>query len=108
MTKEWFLLIDSTEEGPYDLDNLKRDYRITPDTLVRKTEWTFWKRICDVEELQELFPEEEPAPPPIAEEEGLPAASLDLALALKRDPPQLLIWMIVIFLLILYFIWVWN
>lgn len=64
--KIWFVKISGCEEGPYSFRQLKRDRRLTPDTLIRRADWEKWCLIRQVPELVELFKDEQTIPPPIS------------------------------------------
>jgi hypothetical protein len=55
MIKVWFVLINGKQEGPFAIEDLKGDHRLTPDTLVWKEGFETWVKIREVEELKELF-----------------------------------------------------
>ena len=59
MEKIWYIEINEKREGPYNVVELKRDYRITPDTLVWRPGFTIWVPIGTVVELQVIFKDEE-------------------------------------------------
>lgn len=60
MDKIWYLFIEGKEEGPYSFNDLKKDWRLTPDTLVWRKGFEDWIPIRDVRELKDLFKDEEP------------------------------------------------
>lgn len=88
MEKVWFILLKGKKEGPYSLQDLKQDLRISPDTLVWREGFEKWEPIGEVEELKEVFEEEENAPEE-EPQESLPADE-EITLQLKEDPPSLL------------------
>lgn len=55
MGKIWFIQIENHSEGPYSIQDLKWDRRITPDTLVWKAGMPVWKPVRKVPELKKLF-----------------------------------------------------
>ena len=83
MMKEWFIQIDGSSQGPYSIEDLKRDDRITPDTLVWKEGFANWVPMRKVAELEEVFRdvEENPSSEEEEEEENKPKkpARKDLA-----------------------------
>lgn len=105
--KEWFILVDGKQEGPYSFEDLKYDSRLTPDTLVWKEGFEQWVAIRHVPELKKIF-KNEAAGVPIQdliklktpqskpEQEG--------TLTLQTDPTPFLFWLIIAILIILYFI----
>lgn len=103
MAKEWFILIKGKKEGPFTPEELKRDPRVTPDTLVWKKGFADWIPIRNVAELQDLFEDT----PPKKEEETAEQPEIDLGpyqmvLAVQRDPPHLIIWLILATLIMIY------
>lgn len=54
----WFIKIEGKEEGPYSFDQLRRDFRLTPDTLIRRAHSKKFAPIKSFKELKELFKEE--------------------------------------------------
>lgn len=59
MEKIWYIKIYGKREGPYSIIDLKRDRRITPDTLVWRKGFDCWQPIRYVPELQIIFEEDE-------------------------------------------------
>jgi hypothetical protein len=103
MKKIWYIQIGGQEEGPYSFPDLKRDPRITPDTLARKAGEAEWRPVRLIKELRDLFKEEEPF-----EEEQKPkvpskmvAGQDTLALDMRYDPSNW-IWVVILILAILY------
>lgn len=104
MNKIWFIWIDGMKEGPYNAIDLKRDPRITPDTLVWKEGFKEWKAIRHVGELKEIF-KDKPESKPLHENTPLPigkGAPEEEALTLQNDPFQFYLWLLVIVLITLY------
>ena len=58
MIKEWFILTNNIQEGPFSIADLKRDLRITPDTLVWKEGFPKWLPMGQVPELKAVFEDE--------------------------------------------------
>lgn len=109
MTKEWFILIDGRQEGPYSFEELKRNPFITPDTLAWKKGYAKWQPIRAIEELKELFKDESEAVPT---EERLkpkkPFSKLETEqdiLALQRDPFQFFFWILILLLVLIYVVY---
>lgn len=103
MKKEWFIIIDKNKEGPYSLFDLKRDYRITPDTLVWKVGFPKWLKMREVKELKELFEDQDDSDH--SDEEDLNLSKIkrdDSVIALTVDPFMFWFWLFVGILLILY------
>jgi hypothetical protein len=102
MIEEWFVLINGNQEGPYNLNQLKKDPRLTPDTLVWKKGFKDWIAIRHVLELQEIFEDETP---PHSQEEKFsptPLISEQEALTLQTDPSPFFLWILFFILILLY------
>ncbi len=84
MLKEWYILIAEKQEGPYSIADLRKDSRITPDTMVWKQGFEKWLPMRDVPELKNLF--EDAA----EDKDNVPPAPLildDGTLTLRSEPP---------------------
>ncbi len=118
----WFVQIAQHEEGPFSLAELKKDLRLTPDTLVWKEGFPQWIPIGKVPELKEVFADEpspkknaaEPQEDQEEEEEGdddkklpkklksaLPSTD-EIVLDLRREPPLFAFWILIFLLLLIY------
>jgi hypothetical protein len=111
MDKIWFIQIDGTHEGPYSVQDLKRDHRIVPDTLVWREGFSDWVPIRKVRELKEVFADEEPRSPSKDEEEKKEKARKafgtgrdELALDLHRDFPPMY-WLLFILIILSYLLY---
>jgi hypothetical protein len=113
MEKVWFISIEDNVEGPFSLEDLKKDLRITPDTLVWKEGFTKWLLLKDVPEAADVFKDE--VSPDSLDEPVNPASETDhnqLAMPNKLAngelvlPPQALppfpFWIFLIIFLIVY------
>jgi len=101
MEKIWFIHLNNKTEGPFTIIELKIDKRLTPDTLVWKEGFDGWKRIKEVEELKDLFEEEELTPSDELPLGSLPSDS-EITLGIQKEPPFLLFWVIVLMLVFGY------
>lgn len=104
MNKIWYILINDKREGPFAVEELKLDKRVTPDTLAWKKGWDHWKAIREIPELEELF--EEYQPPDQSDEETQESvkknvAQDELILDFGEEPPYLL-WVLIAFVSLLY------
>ena len=104
--KVWLIWIEGNQEGPYTIQELKHDTRLTPDTLVWKDGFSDWKAIRSVEELKAVF-EDEPESKPLLEAIKIKTFEPELTpeqdtLALQTDPSQFYLWMLVLLLLAVY------
>lgn len=100
MKKEWYIRIKGQQEGPYSLPELKRDIRITPDTLVWKEGFPQWLPARNVPELKELFEEKEPQ-----ENEPIVFRKLpkeEEVIAISYTPPQFTLWLLIVIAVIIY------
>lgn len=105
MNKIWFIQIDGVREGPFSVAELKRNPRITPDTLVWREGFTKWVPIRKVAELKAVFEDEEPPEDEESKEKisGTPSKG-ELVLDLRSDPPPYFFWVIVGLLVVFYII----
>lgn len=103
MNKIWYILINEKQEGPFSIEELKQDKRLTPDTLACRAGWNHWKSIRDIPELKELFEEQKPAQPDEETEEEKKKNMIqeELVLDLGEEPPYLL-WLLVALIALLY------
>lgn len=112
MDKIWFIQINGKEEGPYTIQELKNDSRITPDTLVRKIQSDDWKPARYVLELQEIFKDEKPNETQEEESKkaGIEGAALNdlVVLSLKENTPNFLFWIVITLLVLSYILYQIN
>jgi len=103
MIREWFIKVDGEAQGPYSIQDLRQDPRVTPDTFVRKQGWAHWRRLSDVKELQEVFegPKPGPLPPPTGTTVS-PILDEEFTLAMETEPPQLWLWFLFGLLVLVY------
>lgn len=106
MDKIWFILIDDRKEGPFSKKELRRDPRITPDTLVWKEGFKDWKRIRDVRELKEIF-EEEGVQDSFFKKNKIVPGQETLCIDTKKDPSFFYALLIALFVL-LYILYRYN
>lgn len=103
-TKIWYIAVNDQQEGPYSSVELRRDHRITPDTLVWREGFPTWVPARDVPELNEIFEDSETNED---EEEFAPQNSLggedELTVAMRNDFPPLF-WGLLALLLV-YFLY---
>jgi hypothetical protein len=104
-TKEWFIIVENQQEGPYSLLDLKKDYRFTPDTLVWKKGLREWTPARFVLEMQEIFKDDH-EPKALHEPEKRRISDLgqqnQVTLTMQQDPYQLLLWILLILLILFY------
>lgn len=98
MHKEWFVLIDNVKEGPYSIEDLRRDRRVTPDTLVWRQGFETWIPIRNVPELKSLFEEQKNEPE--AEEPITPSLPKNDTLAISMEPP--FFWIFIALIVVAY------
>lgn len=107
MNKEWFILINGSEEGPYTIKELKKNLQVAPDTLVRKLDWKEWVAARHVPELKDLFKDE--SSPKLLN--GKKSAQVDLsadqaALTIdQQDPFHPYLWLLLIIAFLIYLIY---
>lgn len=106
--KEWFILVNGKQEGPYNIRDLKRHPGVTPDTLIWKEGFADWVAARFVPEVEELF-RDEPESQPIQDRLKPKPTSVDLqqdqeTLTLGRDPSSFYLWLIIFVLILCYLI----
>lgn len=101
MDRIWFILVGSSQEGPYALEELRDDVRITPDTLAWREGFPKWLPIREIPELESLFEEEPKVPEPVKPKIILEGEE-EVVLELPAGPPFPIHWVIFAFFLIGY------
>jgi len=61
MDKVWFIKVEKEPEGPFSVEELRWDPRITPETLAWREGMSAWLPIRQIPELASLFVQEEPS-----------------------------------------------
>lgn len=109
MEKVWYIGIQDKVEGPFTLDELLSDKRITLDTLVWKEGFSNWLPVRDVPELKGFFTKEAVSNEPESDEDGAnknsDAEALlreELVLRYSEDFPPFFLWLIIMICLLLY------
>lgn len=105
-TKIWYILIKENQEGPFSVEELKQDPRITLDTLALKQGWETWKPIRDIPELAKLFQKEAPSRKPQKgtwEIESKELPQDEIVLDFGSEPPYLL-WALFVLVCLIYVI----
>jgi len=102
MEKIWYILIDGKKEGPYSVSDLRRHFRVTPDTLVWKEGFAVWVPLRQVPELKAVFEDEKQG-----EEEDTSLVKKvtpesELVLAMRREPPSLWFWLLITCIVLAY------
>lgn len=106
MDKCWFLLLNGKKEGPFSLEELRKNPWLTPDTWVWKEGFVSWVKARDVTELKTLFKDPSSKKPQEeddvdSEEKKSTLPSDEIAIDMQGDP-SFWFW-ILIFLLIFTF-----
>lgn len=124
MDKIWFIAVNDQYEGPFSIEELKRDTRITPDTLVWREGFDTWRPMRKVADLKVIFEDEKKPQPEDDEEEGedeeeqpgkpkkkkskaketKPLTDEEIAINMQADFPPVL-WLFLILLVITYLIY---
>lgn len=102
----WFALINGKKEGPFTPQQLRHDFRVTPDTLICKKGWSDWVPLRNIPELNFLFGDEK------TQEELLPlkkkisptTGKEEIALDIQKEQFPIFFW-IILFIVILYLIY---
>ncbi len=103
MNKIWFVSINNTQEGPYSVEDLQRDVRITPDTLVWREGFPRWIAIRNIPELRKIFKDEENDTDEEEDKTKKPSRIPyeEMALDYQQDP-NTIFWIIVVVLALIY------
>lgn len=109
MYKEWFIIIEGKQEGPYTVPELKALPKVTPDTLVWKAGFAGWVPMRKVAELKEVFEDEKESEPIVERFKPKKILSpnterVDDTLSLSQDPFHFLLWIFIVILIISYVI----
>lgn len=105
MKKIWYIDIAGRLEGPYTPEELKRNRKITPDTLVWKEGMTRSTPARKVPELKFLFVDEVSPNPPTPEKHGNnKKVQNDLMIMEMSQEPPFLMW-VIIFIALLIVAW---
>jgi hypothetical protein len=106
-TKIWYLLINGNQEGPFSFEDLKRDNRLTLDTLARKDDWKIWKPIREIPELIKVLPKKKQPSQNSPDEEWSPdqveGPQEEMVLDFGSEPPYLP-WIIIALICLMYVI----
>jgi hypothetical protein len=102
--QEWYILIEGQKEGPFTIKELKKDFRVTPDTLVWKPGFSHWLPIRNVPELKELFEDIEEIKP--IEKEPLIQGQEALCITTRKDPN--FIWVLLLLILVIILLYLFN
>lgn len=102
MDKIWYIEITGKKEGPFSILELRRDERVTPDTLVWKEGFKKWIPIREVPELKVVFEDSEEKIPLIPKIDLKLKADDEIALDLKDNNPHYIYWFLLALLVVLY------
>lgn len=107
MLKEWYISIEGTQKGPFTKLELKKLPYVTPDTLVWRQGFDEWKPIRYVEELKDLFKDDESVPvedliKPTSKRSFKQIPQEDETITLQKDPLPFFLWILVILLFCIY------
>lgn len=106
MNKIWYINIDGKQEGPFSILDLKKDTRITPETLVWKEGFPNWKPIGQVPELKDVFADESPNEEKKPEETKKSSPILpqdEIVLDMRNEPPYFF-WLLLLVAILVYFL----
>jgi hypothetical protein len=108
MDKIWFILIEDKQEGPYSIEDLKKDHRLTPDTLVWREGMASWTAIRKIYELREIFEDKKPSQSDEEEKSKkdklFSAGKDELAIDLRKDYPPIF-WILIGLIVLSYFLY---
>jgi hypothetical protein len=107
MYKCWYYLVNGSTKGPFALEELRRQPYFTLDSLVWKEGFSDWRPAREVKEIRELFEAPEPPEPQEdkAESVGLREGEGEVAVVEKKEPPFLILWLLILVLLLIYLLW---
>lgn len=106
MQKIWYIKLNGTREGPYSVLDLKRDKRITPDTLVWRKGFDKWQKIRYVPELQIVFADDKGDSKEDIEVIRPVGIDDEVVLDMRGGNPNKGLWLAIMVLLFLY-LWMW-
>ncbi len=100
--REWFIQLDGHSEGPFSIEDLKKEYRITPDTLAWREGQGEWLPMRSIPELKEVFADDNQAPASENEQEFKPQKLLgeDEVLTVNFPPPYLITGLLLLIILL--------
>lgn len=106
MEKIWFIQVDGKKEGPFSLEELKKDWRINPDTLVWRKGFKRWMPIRRVRELKKVFEDTTESPKDLGEILKIKKVEFSgkdtLAIDFNRESPPLLFWILMTIIVVSY------
>lgn len=105
MDKIWYIVFGDIEEGPFSVEDLLNDVRVTEDTLAWREGFDSWIPIKDIPELKELFVKQ---PPDEMEEEEEAAVSPqdEIVLDFQKDPTFFFLWLLITVILISFVLYI--
>lgn len=107
--KEWFVRIDEEKEGPFSINDLRADSRITPDTPAWKKGFSQWLPIRNIPELQVIFEDEETIQTPNDLRKSFKKLeNEEIALDWRDNNPYFFYLLIVLAILFAYLIYEFN
>lgn len=102
--REWYILVGKQELGPYSIEELRGDLRLTPDTLTRRKGNEKWTPARFISELKDVFKDRGTQPPHdgVNQGEDLEAAleESQIVLRLEPDPYHYLLWILLLITLL--------
>lgn len=100
MKKIWYLDIRGHLEGPYSIRDLRRDSRVTPDSLVWREGFAHSVPIRNVPELKAVFSDEEKPKEKRELKAEIKPQNDTMILEMSQEPPFLM-WVVVLLVLFL-------
>ncbi len=102
MEKRWYIKLDSEEEGPYTIFQLKNNPYITPDTLVRAEGEENWFPVGQVEELEEIFEDNEKQGETTDVKRTDGSFDGELTLDYRMEPYYFYLWLLLLIAVLIY------
>ncbi|WP_226987465.1 MULTISPECIES: DUF4339 domain-containing protein [Parachlamydia] len=101
--QEWWIKLNEVSEGPFSINQLRYDPRVTPDTLVWKKGFEKWIPIREVKELKDLFVDSEEQDLPLNLKRNLGSrGNNELVIDTQKDPFDFFYWLILAVIIISY------
>ncbi len=100
--KVWLIKVGDEVQGPFSKRGLRRHPNVTPDTWAKKENWPEWKRVGEIEELDDLFHDEEESKKTSFEKSKSTPLG-EVVLETRQDPPHFTFWLVIALLVVLYF-----
>lgn len=103
--QKWYIKIDGKQQGPFSLEELKKQKNLTPETLCCKEGDDKWKPISSFNELEEIFQDRLKG----KESDDIIADGLskegELTIQAEQSPNPFLLYFLILILLLMYMLY---